>query len=674
MLNRLRRVYYTVRSAISNLSNPQRWFVELFGGGQDSKAGARVNEVAAVQVTAVFACVRLLGQVLASLPLHTYRRTVTGKEKAREHPLYFVLHTLWNKECTSYTGRLIMMVNLLLTGNAYAEIVRNRAGNVVGLWPIPSNRVMPRRNPKTQEIFYEIYTMDGKTRFLYQEQVLHIQWVGAGNFDSFKPIVLAREAIGLSLAAEEFGSRFFSAGANASGIAEYPGKLSDEAYERFKKTFTEKYTGLSKGQRVMFLEQGLKFTKLTINPNEAQALETRRYQTEEIARFYGVPLHLLQEHTKSTSWGTGLEEMNIGFVIFSLRPYLVCWEQEFTRSIFIGSERQVYYSEFSVEGLLRGDTKARAEFYTAMFNIGVYSQNDIRAKENDNPFEGGDKHWVPLNMVSIEDGAPSAAGGDNSNGDGDGRSRPPDQQRTKKQVGYAKAKLKAAESYRRLFKDAAGRVVKREKSQVLDKARKTLTERSQSEFITWLEEYYRNAPEWMKKMLMPALMTYTETIQALAAEEVNLKAGMTPELEKWMDGYLDIWARDYTRSSLNQILDVIRGANEEGLETLVEIETRLDEWEEKRPGKVAGKEIIAAAGVISKFVYAEAGIRYLRWINAGASPCPFCRELDGKVVGIDQSFLGKNDVLDSEDGIMSINKPAFHPPLHDGCKCVIIAG
>lgn len=662
MLERIKRVAYAFRSAISNLSSPQRWFIEMFGG-RESKAGAQVSETTAIQVTAVFACIRLLGQVLASLPLHTYRRTANGKEKAQDLPLYFTLHTLWNAECTSYTGRLIMMVNLLLTGNAYAEIVRNKAGDVIELWPIPSDRVMPRRNQKAHEVFYEVYTMDGQTRFLYREQMLHIQWVGAGNFDTFKPIVLAREAIGLSLAAEEFGSRFFSSGANASGIAEYPGKLSDEAYERFRKTFSEKYAGLSKGHRVMFLEQGLKFTKLTINPNEAQALETRRYQTEEIARFYGVPLHLIQEHSKSTSWGTGIEEMNIGFIIFSLRPYLVCWEQEFTRSIFVGAERQVYYSEFSVEGLLRGDSKARAEFYQTMFNIGVYSQNDIRAKENDNPFEGGDKHYVPLNMIAIEDGSPEPRPGND---------RQKQEERAKKKTNYATLKLKTANRYLGLFKDAAERVVKREKSQVLDKARKALTERTQHEFIAWLEEYYRGAPEWMKRALRPALLTYTETIQALAAEEVNAVAGMTPELEKWMDGYLDNWARGYTRSSLSQILDVIKKANEEGQEALTAVEARLDEWEERRPGKVAGKETIEAASVISKFVFAAAGIRYLRWVAAGSESCPYCQEIDGKVVGIDQPFLAAGDRLDSDDGTMNIKSPALTPPLHQGCQCQIV--
>ncbi len=670
MIERMKRIVYAVRSAISNLSNPQRWFIEMFGG-RESKAGAQVSESTAIQVTAVFACIRLLGQVLASLPLHTYRRTGEGKERAQDHPLYFVLHTLWNKDCTSYTGRLIMMVNLLLTGNAYAEIVRSKAGDVLELWPIPSSRVMPRRNPKTQEIFYEVYTPDGKTELLYREQMLHIQWIGAGNFDTFKPVVLAREAIGLSLAAEEFGSRFFSSGANASGIAEYPGKLSDEAYNRYTKTFGEKFSGLGKAHRIMFLEEGLKFTKLTINPNEAQALETRRFQTEEIARFYGVPLHLIQEHSKSTSWGTGIEEMNLGFVIFSLRPYLVCWEQEFTRSIFLGSERRIYYSEFSVEGLLRGDSKARAEFYKSMFDIGVYSQNDIRAKENENPFEGGDKHYVPLNMVAIEDYEPPGDPPDEPPAKDDRQAE--ERAKIKTKIALAKAKLTAARRHERLFEDAAERIVKREKNQVLDKAKKTITERGQADFLVWLEDYYREAPEWMKRALKPALLTYTETIQALAAQEVGAEAGMTPELEKWMDGYLDIWAKRYTASSLGQLQALIRKANEEALDELEVIEQRLEEWEERRPSKVAKNETIEAAGVVSKFVYAAIGIRYLRWVNTGSNTCPYCRELDGRVVGIDQAFVGKGDRLDSEDGQMEIRKPALTPPLHQGCVCMIVS-
>ena len=636
----------------------------MFGGGA-SKSGADVNEDTAVKVTAVFACIRLLAQTLASLPLHTYQRIGDGKEKAYDHPLYHVLHSMANPECTSYNFRQIMMVNLLLTGHAYAEIVRNKAGEIIELWPIPSNMVTIKRNTRTKEAFYEVYPDEGSIKILYHEQMLHIPWLGMTNLQSFRPIVLAREAIGLSIAAEEFGSRFFGNGANASGIAEYPGKMSDEAYNRFTKTFTDKYTGLDKNQRVMFLEQGLKFTKLTINPNEAQAIETRKFQVIEVARFYNVPPHLIMDLERSTF--SNIEHQDIGFVKYSLRPYLVCWEQEMLKSLYLPIERRIYFSEFNVDGLLRGDAKSRAEALDIQMRNGVINADEWRALENMNPQPDdlGKIYYVPLNWVPKAQSLESPDEGERQN-----------RQQLEKRVVQersAKAKLQTANSYKRIFQDAAERVVKREAKDIRQKAKKALPERSQPEFLAWLEEYYRDAPEWMKKTLMPALLSYAEAMQALAADEVAATIGMTPELEKWMDGYGDIWARNYTASSFGQIKDVISRANEEGLDVLEAIETRLDEWETRRPGKVADNEVIEAAGVISKFVFAGAGVRYLRWVTAGSKTCPYCMELSGRVVEIDQAFVGKNDRLASEDGVMEIRKPTFTPPLHQNCCCMLSA-
>ncbi len=688
MLNRIKNFAYAFRSALSTLSNPQRWFVEMFGGSE-SKAGARVNEDTAVKVTAVFACIRLLAQTLASLPLHTYRRIDDGKERAYNHSLYTVLHDLANPECTSYNFRLIMMVNLLLTGNAYAEKVHNKAGDVIALWPIPSNRVAIKRNKKLNIPLYEVYTDNGKTIIMYPEKMFHIQWVGMANLRSFKPVELAREAIGLSIAAEEFGSRFFSNGANASGIAEYPGRMSDESYERFKKTFNEKYTGLSKGQRVMFLEEGLKFTKLTINPNEAQAIETRKFQVIEVCRFYNVPPHLIMDLERSTF--SNIEHQDISFVKYSLRPYLVCWEQEMLRSLFLPSERRTYFSEFNVDGLLRGDAKSRAEALDIQMRNGVINADEWRAMENMNPQPDGlgQIFYVPLNWVPKQDSLqqdkdpPDKGDKDKDNDDDNDDNDDKDDRQSKQQLEKraaqkrsAKAKAKAATNYKRLFRDAAQRIVNREKSQILDKAQKTLTERSQFEFTAWLERYYEDAPEWMRKTLKPALMSYTETIQELAAQEVGADVGLTPELEKWMDGYLDIWARDYTSESLLQLQALIRKANEEALDALAEVEKRLDEWEERRPGKVALTETITAAGVISKFVYAAAGIRYIRWEAVGDDPCPYCLQLHGRVVGIDQPFLSPGDTLDAGDAggeTLNINQPRLTPPLHKGCVCQLVA-
>lgn len=661
MIERIKNIVYSVRSAIvSTLSRPSRWLVEMFGGAE-AKSGARVNEKTAVQVTAVFACVRLLAQTIASLPLHTYRRLNEGKERAYDHPAYHVLHSLANPECTSYNLRQIMMVNLLLTGDAYAEIVRNGAGALIELWPIPSNRVTKKRNRETGEIFYEVYTLDSKTRFLYPEQMLHIPWVGMEAFSSFKPVELAREAIGLSMAAEEFGSRFFSDGANASGIAEYPGRMSDAAYDRFKKTFNEKYVGLSKGQRVMFLEQGLKFTKLTINPNEAQAIETRKFQVIEVARFFNVPPHLIMDLERATF--SNVEHQDISFVKYSVRPYLVCWEQELLRSVFLPSERRKYFAEFSVDGLLRGDYKTRQEGLEIMRRNGVINADQWAAMENMNPLPDGQgkEYFVPMNWTPVGQSQKQPAPDDGKRMEG----------RQAALERSAKTKYKTAQNYKRLFADAGLRIVKRERSQVTDKGKKSLAKGNAPEFDAWLENYYRDASTWMIPILSPVLMSYTEAIEPLASDEAGARA-LPPDLQKWMTGYLANWARDYSAESLSQIRAVIKKANEDGEDPYEAVAARLEEWEEKRPEKLAAKEVTEAAGVISKYVYKSAGVRRIRWVNTGSNPCPYCEELDGKVVGIEQAFLGAGDRLDSEDGNMKINKPTVTPPLHNGCVCMII--
>lgn len=666
MFERIKLFGYALRSAISTLSNPKRWFVDWFGGGK-SKSGADVNEDTAVKVTAVFACIRLLAQTIASLPLHTYQRLEDGKSKAFNHPLYHLLHDLPNPQCTSFNLRSIMMVNLLLTGHAYAEIVRNNAGNIVELWPLPSSHVAIHKNRQTGKALYVINTEDGQLRYLHAAEVLHIQWLGLENLKPFHPVVLAREAIGLSIAAEEFGSLFFESGANASGIAEYPQKLSEEGYKRFTESFDEKYTGLNKNQRVMFLEQGLKFTKLTVNPNEAQAVETRKFQVIEIARFYNVPPHLIMDLERATF--SNVEHQDISFVKYSLRPYLVCWEQEMYRSLFTEPERRQYFAEFSVDGLLRGDAKSRAEALDIQMRNGVINADEWRALENMNPQpEGmGKIYYRPLNWVRKDEPEPDPPQPNNNRMNEDNLNKRQMQHRS------AQSKLKLANNYKRIFEDAASRIVSREAKDIKRKAKKAFTERSQEEFGTWLQQYYEDAPAWMKRTLKPALFSYTEAVQGLAAEQVNADSGMTPELEEWMNGYLDIWAKKYTNSQRAQIESIIRKANEAGAEPLEKIETRLDEWEEKNPDKVASNETIAAAGVVSKFVYAGAGIRYLRWVNASGAPCAFCEELHDKVVGIEEAFVGKDEQLEAEgeDQSMKVRHPSFTPPVHQKCQCTI---
>lgn len=382
------------------MAKPERWLVDALGG-QETNAGVRVNEATAMQSTAVYACVRILSETLASLPLPVYQRLEGGgKERAPNHPLYTVLHDIANDEMTSYTLRETLMSHLLLWGNAYAEIEWNNAGEVRALWPLRPDQTLPQRNAETQKLEYHTILPDGTQVILPFERVLHIPGLGFDGIIGYSPIAMAKQAIGLSLATEEFGARFFSNGAHPSGIVEYPGKLSDQAYERYKKDVEEKHQGLGKSHRIMILEEGLKYHQVGIPPEDAQFLETRKFQLNEIARIYRVPPHMIGDLDRATF--SNIEHQSIEFVVHTVRPWLVRWEQAIKLKLFTPLERRRFFAEFVVDGLLRGDIKSRYDAYAVARQNGWMSANDIRELENQNPIPGGDVYLVNGNMVPID--------------------------------------------------------------------------------------------------------------------------------------------------------------------------------------------------------------------------------------------------------------------------------
>ena len=639
------------------LSRPESWLLSFLGSGE-SKSGANVTEWSALQVSAVYACIRILSETVATIPLHLYRRLDRGKERAYDHPLYDILHNQANTEMSSFTWREIMQGHLGGWGNAYSEIERGNDGRVVGLWPMLPDRTCPKRIDG--KMFYET-TIEGKGFLLPKERVLHIPGFGFDGMVGYNPIRMARESIGMALATEEYGGRLFSNDARPGGILTHPGKLSATAKKNLIESWEERHQGLSNKHRTALLEEGVQFQTIGIPPQESQFLQTRKFQIAEIARWYRMQLHKIGEMESATF--SNIEQQSIEHVVDTITPWVTRWEAAIKTQLLAPRERKEYFAEFLLEGLLRGETQARFSSYAIARQWGWMSANDVRESENMNPLpdEQGDIYLVPMNMIPAD------------------QAREPNtipaarmaatMQRNAKGQG-AKMRLKLAQSFERIFVDAASRVVRREKSNILDKAKKTL-ERSEQDFLNWLEEYYREAPQWMQKMLLPALLSYAETMQAQAASEVGAEVGMTPDLEKWMDGYASIWARDYTASSLGQLQAVIRRSNEEGLEPLATIEERLGEWEERRPEKVAKNETVEAANVIAKFVFAAAGVTRLRWVNTGDDTCPYCKEMNGRIVGIDSPFLGKDDQLASDDGTMRIRKPSYSPPVHQGCQCQI---
>ncbi|MGE5417484.1 MAG: phage portal protein [Acidobacteriota bacterium] len=375
----------------------------FFGGTTSGKA---VNERTAMQTTAVFACVRILAETIASLPLNVYRYTDRGKEKAVDHQLYTLLHDEPNPEMTSFVFRETLMSHLLLWGNAYAQIIRNGRGNVLALYPLLPDRMTVDRTTDGQ-IYYE-YRKDTGYVILRPEDVLHIPGLGFDGLIGYSPIAMAKNAVGMAIATEEYGARFFANGANPGGVLEHPGVVKDPA--KIRESWNAVYQGTGNAHRIAVLEEGMKFQSIGIPPEQAQFLETRKFQTEEICRIFRVPPHLVANLDKATF--SNIEHQSISFVVHTIRPWLVRLEQSMNRSLLSKAEKAQYFTGFVVEGLLRGDYTSRMQGYAVGIQNGFLSPNDVRALENLNAIEHGDIYAMNGNMLKLEDvGAYANTGG-----------------------------------------------------------------------------------------------------------------------------------------------------------------------------------------------------------------------------------------------------------------------
>jgi HK97 family phage portal protein len=385
---------------VSGISNPEKWLINLFGGTQ-SKAGVNVNEETAIKVSAVFACINTISSDIAALPLHLLKTLPRGSEKAEWHPLYDLLWRLPNPETTAFEFWQMLLVNYLLTFDGYAYIKRDGSGYPIELWNIPTSNVQPYRNTETKEMFYVITDEYGKQYKAYPENIFRLRGMRFNKVDSvLKPIEIAREALGLSIATEEYGARYFSNGANPGGIVEVDGKMSDDAFKRFKESFYEKYAGVVNSNKVLFLEQGSKYQKIGNNPEESQAIETRKYQVIEVARYFNMPLYKILDYERSTY--NNNEQQSIDYLRSCLNAHLVHIEQTISKDCLTPKERKKLYAKFNVKGMLRGDITAQNAFYQTMLQNGVFSPNVVLELEDQPVYEGGDIHMANGNMMPID--------------------------------------------------------------------------------------------------------------------------------------------------------------------------------------------------------------------------------------------------------------------------------
>lgn len=642
-------------------------FWEVFGVSMGTDAGVSVSVPSSLTSTAVYACVRILAESTAQLPLITYRRRADGgKERAEDDPRFYMLKELANEEMTAFDLRETLMVHAATWGRAFAEIDWDmRAGYPKALWPLRPDQTHKRR--VNGEIVYDV-EVPGQSRpeRLPGYRVLEIQ-----NMGGMSPIKLHKEAIALSLATQEFGARFFGNGARPGGVLEHPGKLSPEAHKRLKDSWNDALEGLSNAHRMKILEEGMTYHQLGVPPEEAQFLETRKFQKSEIASIFRVPPHMIADLERATF--SNIEHQGLEFVIHTLGPWLERIEQAMQRDLLVASERRSIFVEHNVAGLLRGDISSRYEAYMTGRNGGWLSVNDIRSLENMNPVDGGDTYLEPLNMAP----AGSQVGDAASRSLWGGADLAGGVRREARAIAGERQDL--ARAQRALVEDAAGRIVRREVADIERAIQKYLVRSNDLRgFLLWLSGFYEEHEQFIQRNLAPTFEALSALVLSSVARELDSKdlvetAGET--VRGFAAEFVAGLALRWVISNQRQLEALARESDVNvGTDALAEVLlARLNGWAESEAAKVAMRESVQAVNAMAKAGYRAAGVRFLRW-NATGENCPYCRALDGKIVGIDDPFVEAGDYQpEGADAPIRIRRSVGHPPVHQGCDCAISA-
>lgn len=645
--------------------------------GPSSASGVNVTAEGSLRYTAVLACVRVLAEGLASLPCILYERFQQdgrdAKRRARSHGLYSLLHDAPNPVMTALEFFEVGMAQALLWGNFYAEIEWSPRGDVVALWPLPAWRVTPAL---TQQVKYYSLQMDNQAdRVLSDYQVLHVPSFGYNGVSGKSMISLAREAIGLGLAAERYGASVFGNGVVPGGVLEHPGVLSDEAYSRLHDSWASRHQGLANAQRLAILEEGMKYNKVGIPPEDAQFLDTRKYQRSEIAGIFRVPLHMIGDLERATF--SNIEQQSTDFLTNSLSPWLRRWEQRIVRSLLVGRERERYYAEFLVDALLRGDTATRYAAYATGRQWGWLSVNDIRTRENMNPVDGGEEYLVPMNMVEAgsepePDRLPPT------------RTAEPWVQsvtraaRTEMELrASVRGRRRLAEAHRAALQDAAQRVLNRETNDILNAARRLLAS-SPADFERWLAQFLVDDRGKVKDQLWPAMWG----LGLLAGDEAQRESQAAGYDGQMSDDDLELFMRGVVSGRSTGWVEELRlgieaqlaQSQEEEADPLPAVEEYLQTRREEDAEGWARDASTAVVNAVAVAVWTAIGVLLLRWLSFGES-CPYCSAMNGRTVGIIEFFVPVGGEV-SVEGFEPLrpHRNTRHPPLHDGCDCMVVPG
>lgn len=448
-----------LRSATFHVSqSPPGWVVQ--GYGQESYAGEAVTVEGSLSVPSVLSGFTILMEDTSSLPLITYQRLKRGKDRAYDSPYYALFHDQANPEHTSLVYREIIMGHMLGWGNHYSQKIWDRQGVLRELWPLRPDRMKVFREKGERKYLYT--QMNGAPRAFRQDEIWHIPAFGFDGIMGYSRITLARNAIGLAMATEKYGSKTFSNGARPDVVLKSPKELSPEAYKRLQDSWNESYQGADNARKAAVLEDGVDLVTIGFQPDDAQFIETQRWSVDQIARVFRIPPHMLGSVDRSTSWGSGIEQQELGYLSHTLRPWLKRIEQQAHKDLLLDAEKRDLIVEHLVEDFLRTDIGARMTAYVQAITNGIMTRNEARERENLNPIDGLDRMLMPLNMTEV----------------GAAPSNPP--------------KTARGSRIEPLLRDVLERIARRDAHELKDARQRWQAKGKAQKFEAWLEEFYRS--------------------------------------------------------------------------------------------------------------------------------------------------------------------------------------
>ncbi|WP_419655435.1 phage portal protein [Desulfosarcina variabilis] len=572
-----------------------------------------------IGIPAVYACVRVLAESIASLPLITYERTDEGKDRARGFSLYGLLHDQPNPLMTSFELRELMVGHLCLRGNAYFLIERD-AGEVTALWPLHPDKV--HIDVKGRDL---VYVYQGNREIRYQaDDILHVKGLSSDGIMGLSPIAIFKDTFGNSKAASDYSANYFKNDASPGGILTTPARMGPEASENLRKAWNAGHRGRNNHHRVAILDNDLKWQSIGISPQDSQMIESLKFSVVEIARIFRVPLNLVMDYERSTY--SNVTEQNRSFLVHTLQPWLTRIEQVMAKSLLTASEKKSFLIEHKTEGFLRADTKTRYEAYEIGKRAGFLTTNEIRAAENMNPIDGGDEIEADLKKNSSE--------------------------RTR---GIDRRDQISAEYHPRI-RAAAAEIVNQEASEI----RQAIT---RGDLAEWLENFYQNEmPAIIDEAMGPVLRSFALDTQAAAEIEVE---AVRADLSAFIAEHISHYSQGHISSSTGQISSLL----EDG--TTEDVETRVDEWtaDDHRAGKIADDQTAKTSNLI--FAEVAFGAGYLIRSVARGKSCPWCKQLDGKIIGRGGTMLDAGEWTGSNGKKMAVRRPKITPPYHRGCDCTV---